>query len=163
MYRPQFVFPVSVAPCVDMRCQYSFDSTNLPAIASGVIPPTWNWNFKIPLVLDQDADFFIRGIEIAPTALQIGIVDSFGNALIDPGQGAGYDGQGLPPTMVPYVWGQTMGAGLVAMDGDNWGIYCPAGAAIGLYIGNFTPLAVDVISPIINIHGVKRFQKGNCK
>lgn len=163
MYRPQFVFPVSIEPCVDLRCQYSFDRTNVPALASGSVPASWPSNWKIPLVLDQDADLFIRGIVIAPTALRIGLVDPYNNPLIDPGQGPGFDGLGLPPTMVSYVWGQTMGAGLIAEDGDNWGIYCPAGAALGLYIGNFTPLAFDEPTPIINIHGVKRFQKGACR
>ena len=163
MYRPQFVFPVSIDPCRDMRCQYSFDWTNLPALAAGIVPATWNWSLKIPMVLDQDADFFIRGIVVSPTALEIGIVDAYNNSLVDPGQGPGYDGQGLPPTMVSYVWAQTMGAGLIAEDGDNWGIYCPAGAARGLYIGNFTPLGTDEPVPVINIHGVKRFQKGACR
>lgn len=160
MYRPQNVFPVAVDPCEDFRCTYSFDYSNVPMLAAGV-PTTFSNTTRIPLNLDRDADFFIRGIQVSPTLLEIGLTDPWNNPLVDPGQGMGFDNDGLPPYMRSYVWAQTCGAGLVILDGDNWGIYCRAGSVLGLYVNNDTGAAQD--SPVITIHGIKRYRKGACR
>ena len=135
MYRPQFVFPVST-DCIDQKSLYSFDQTNVPLLSSGLIPTDFPGNMRIPLPLDQDADVFIRAIQISPRPLKIGLLDPYNNSLLDAGQGPGFDLDGLPQTIYPYIWGQTNGAGIVVLEGDNWGVYCRAGSSLSLYLQN---------------------------
>ncbi len=153
MYRPQFPYPKSPAQCEDERCHYSFDSTNTPRFA-GLIPGNTTYT-KVPLVLDQDADFLIRGIQISPTTLLIGIEDTWRHPIIFP------TATGLPPVLQAPLWGQTDGAGIVTMESDNWGIYCPAAGCLLAYVQN--TLAGSVAGPVITIHGVKRFKGAQCK
>jgi len=160
MYRPEFAYPVAEPPCEDVRCSYSFDATNVPAIAAG-IPGNWVQSNRIPLQLDQDAPFLLRGIQIAETVLRIGLVDSQNLPLVDPGQGPGFDNDGLPPALEAYVWGSTNGAGLVALDSDNWGVWFPPGAVLGLYVGNTSGGLEN--PPIITLHGVKRYSRSKCR
>src|SRR5208337_4128525 len=109
MYRPQFVFPPAGKGCRDVKCHYSFDFTNSPALGS--IPDNNSVNQKIPLILDQDADFFLRAIQVypdgnvGPTAdLQIGLLDCFNNQLLDPLV------PGNPPVLYPYLcWSSSTG------------------------------------------------------
>lgn len=163
MYRPQFVFPPPGKGCQDRKCPYSFDSFNTPAL--GNIPNGNPVNVRIPLVLDQDADFFLRGVQIfvtavsaVPTTVQVGLLDCFGNQLIDPLLA------GNPPTLYPYLWSfssasPTGGGGIVTLDSDPWGIYCPAAGALAAYISNTAGFEVSVI---INLDGVKRYRGEQC-
>lgn len=57
-YRPQYSYPPPPAGWVDEDFVYEFDSINTPALAS---PP----QSKIPLVLQPDAEFHIRGMQIS--------------------------------------------------------------------------------------------------
>jgi hypothetical protein len=155
MYRPQFVYPDESKGCKNQRCIYSFDASNTPA---------WNGNIgagailqKIPLLLDQDADFFLRGIEVYGTLLSVGLEDAHGNSLLDPTL------PGLPPTLVPALWSSTGGAGLVALESDNWGIFCPAGGVLKAYIQNTTAAPISGTGLCINLHGIKRYSEDRCK
>ena len=139
---------------------YSFDATNVPSIAAG-IPKTWISSNRIPLQLDQDAPFLLRAIEVSPTLLSIGIVDPWNNPICDPGQGPGFDNNGLPPILVSYVWAQTDGAGLAILESTPWGLWLPAGAVLGVYFENDTN--ATIAAPVINLHGIKRYSKGGCR
>jgi len=153
MYRPQFAYPLTPAQCEDERCHYSFDGTNVPRF-QGNIPGLTTYT-KVPLVLDQDADFFIRGIQISPTTLLIGIQDPSGHPIVFP------TATGLPPVLQVPLWAQSDGAGLVTLDSDNWGIFCPASGCLLAYVQN--TLAGSVAGPVITLHGVKRFKGAGCK
>ena len=82
-YRPQFAFK-SPSDCEEQRCVYSFDSTNTPVLA-GVIAAGDSIS-RIPLPLDKDADFYLRGIctsDLVPAGLEIRIEDPRGHPLSD--------------------------------------------------------------------------------
>lgn len=156
MYRPQFVYPPAGKGCTDRKCTYSFDYTNTPALA---VPNNNVVNVKIPLILDQDADFFLRAIQVQvqndsnPNNFQLGLLDCFGNQLLDPLL------PGNPPTLYPYLWCQSSTGGIVTLDSDDWGIYCPAGGALSAYVQNTGGATADVF---INLHGVKRYRGAQC-
>lgn len=160
VYRPQFVFPDSAADCQDVRTHFSFDYSNVPLFASD-IPSSWNSNTRIPLVIDKDAPFLLRGIEVSPTSLGVGLLDPFNNPLLDNGQEIAGLGGGLPPFLPVEIWAGSAGLGVGALEGDNWGVFCPRGARFGLYLSNTTGGAVA--APVITLHGVKRYRKGDCR
>lgn len=153
MYRPQFVYPPTPKGCLDQRCSYSFDQSNTPyfngTIAAGALIQ------KIPLQLDQDAAFFIRAIEVQATGLLVGLEDTHVNPLLQP------TAQGQPPTLLPALWCEPDGAGIVALETDNWGIFCPAGGVLNAYISN--PTAGPIAGPVILLHGIKRYTGEQCK
>ena len=155
MYRPQFPYVQPAAPCVDQRCQYSFDSTNTPALLDNL--DTLTALSRIPLILDTDAPFFLRGITISKTDLMVRLEDCNSNPLSDQDNLtaiANYE--------YPDLYGNTDGAGLVALDSDMWGAFMPAGGAVLLYVYNPTSGSVSMADLVINLHGVKRFQGGGC-
>jgi len=163
MYRPQFVYPKAGPGCRDVACTYSFDVSNTPGL--GNIPNNSTVNVKIPLILDQDADFFLRGIQTLSTVtfgnpfnVRLGLLDCFNNQILDPVLA------GNPPTCYQYLWSQsaaspTGGGGIVTLDSDDWGIYCPAGGALGAYVQN---TSTGVASVIINLYGIKRYRGEKC-
>ena len=57
-YRPQYAYPPPPPGWRDEEFEYYFDQNNVPALA--VIPSN-----LIPLPLQQDAAYFIRGIQIS--------------------------------------------------------------------------------------------------
>ena len=57
-YRPQYAYPPPPLGYVDEEFEYYFDSTNTPALAH---PP----QAKIPLQLQPDGEFHLRGIQIS--------------------------------------------------------------------------------------------------
>jgi len=154
MYRPQFVYLGSPANTRDFRCTYSFDFSNVAAFASA-IPANNAYSNPIRLPLDQDADFFLRAIQIQETALFIGLLDPFNNQLIDPLV------PGNPPTLLPDLWAVVQNSELVVLESDNWGIYCPAGSQFTVYVQN--PTAAPIAAPIISLHGIKRYCGEVCK
>ena len=170
MYRPQFVYPDAygvIIPakdgkpayfCQDKRCTYSFDYTNTPSLSvvnNNVV------NLKIPLILDQDADFFLRAFQVnystvggvGTQLVQVGLLDCFNNQILDPLVA------GNPPVLYPYLWSESATGGIVTLDSDAWGIYCPAGGALGAYVNNQSGATASVI---INLHGVKRYRGAQC-
>jgi len=153
MYRPQFPYPPAPAGCQDLRCSYSFDSSNTPyfvgTIAAGVLIQ------QVPLPLDKDADFFLRGIQIQATTLLIGILDAGGHPILLP------SAAGLPPTLSVPLWAQCDGGPIVPLESDPWGIYCRAGSRLLANVQNSGALAVA--GPVITLHGVKRFKGVKCQ
>lgn len=151
MYRAQFAYPEASDDCRDQTCMYSFDGSNTPyfvSVAAG--DPGTN---KIPLVLDQDADFFLRAIRIPATSLRVVLEDCFLHGLVD--QNAATN-----QCLNPRFWAETDGAGLVALESDNWGIWCPAGGALIAYVQN--PTNAPITGLVVNLHGVKRYSRRRC-
>ena len=155
-YRPQFAFPLPDPPCEYQRCTYSFDGSNTPALV-GTLGAGLTLS-KIPLLMDTDALFLMRGFTVPVTALQFRLEDGNENPLSDSGnatQSTNYELQAL--------YSATDGAGLVALDSDDWGVYLPAGGAMLLYVYNPTAAPVDLGGLFLNLHGVKRYQGANCR
>jgi len=61
----------------------------------------------------------------------------------------------------PRFWCETDGAGLVPLESDNWGIWCPAGGTLIAYVQN--PTNAPITGLAINLHGVKRFTGARCQ
>jgi hypothetical protein len=153
-YRPQFAFPVANR-CDEQRCTYSFDGSNTPALVGNL--GAGLTLSKIPLLMDTDAPFLMRGFCVPGTSLQFRLEDGNENPLSDSGnstQSTNYE--------FPALYSETDGAGLVALDSDDWGISLPAGSAMLLYVYNPTAAPVDLGSLFINLHGVKRYQGARC-
>lgn len=149
-YRPQFAYPAPPNSCRDQNCMYSFDGSNTPSFISvAANDPGTN---KIPLILDQDADFLIRAIRITPSSLRVVLEDCFLHILVnqDPAN----------ECLNPQFWSQSDGAGLVALESDNWGIWCPAGGVLIAYVQN--PTNAPITGLVINVQGVKRYNGVRC-
>lgn len=146
MYRSQFPYLPPAGKCEAQRCTYSFDGSNTPALVSVAAGAVLT---KIPLRMDQDAPFFMKGIQVNPTGLQIRLEDCFDNPLLSDGF-----------VVSPSLWCQSDGAGVVPVESDEWGIYCPAGSTLLLYVTN--PTAGAITNLVINLHGDKWFAEGTC-
>lgn len=146
MYRPQFVYGPPGNGCNAMRCSYSFDGTNCPSLAS---IPAGQPLTKIPLAMDQDSAFVLRAIEIPNAGVQVRLEDAFENPLLTDGL-----------YIDPELWAASNGAGVVPLESDEWGIYCPAGSMLLLYVSN--PGGSPVGNFVINLHGEKWFPEGDC-
>lgn len=154
MYRPQFVYLDSPPNTKDVRTSYSFDQSNVAAF-QGTIAAGNAFSTPIALPLDQDADFFLRAVQIQATQLLVGLADLNNHPLIDPAQ------SGFPGMLIPDFWSSTDGAGIVAMESDNWGLFCPAGSSLLAYVQNST--AGPLSGPVITLHGIKRYCGDRCK
>ena len=154
MYRPQFVYLPSPPNTKDVRTSYSFDQSNVPTFV-GTIPAANAYSTQIPLQLDNDADFFLRAIEIKETVLLIGILDPMNNQLVDPLV------PGNPATLLPDLWASPDGAVIVPLESDNWGVFCSAGSSLIAYVQNST--GDPVAGPVITLHGIKRYCGDKCK
>lgn len=82
-YRPQF--PFSVPPDTqDKDFVHYFDQTNTPQLNNALSLAVGATILQIPLQLEGDAPFTIRGIKVnGPANFAIRIKDSFGNYLSD--------------------------------------------------------------------------------
>lgn len=149
-YRPQFAYAAPPNSCRDQNCMYSFDGSNTPSFISvAANDPGTN---KVPLILDQDADYLIRAIRITPSALRVVLEDCFLHILVS-----------QDPTnecLNPQFWSQSDGAGLIALESDNWGIWCPAGGVLIAYVQN--PTNAPITGLVINVQGVKRYNGVRC-
>lgn len=160
-YRPQFVYRPFAGKCDDQVCTYSFDGTNTPAlnppVGAGTLLPGRNIT-QIPLVMDRDADFFLRGLSLSLVGgLTIRLEDPFSNPLSDSGnriEVSNYE--------YPALFAATNGAGFAALDSDDWGVYCPAGSKWLLSIYNPTLVAQDLSLLVVNMHGIKRYPERQC-
>jgi hypothetical protein len=154
MYRPQFAFK-SPVNCEEQRCAYSFDQTNTPRLASILTPGSEI--LYIPLELDKDADFYLRGIQTtAQAALEFRLEDPKGNPLCDTGnvlQESNFQ--------YPGVYSQTNGAGIVTLDNaDDYGVFCQAGSR--LYLHLFNNGIANVGGLVVTLHGIKRYSGERC-
>ncbi len=156
MYRPQFAYPnASEAGCLEQRAHYSFDGTNTPALATIAAGAELS---KVPLKFDQDAPFFIRALQVSESVVLLRLEDCSGNPLLGNPQNAIFPDS--VPLDTPAQWCESGGAGLVPVESDEWGIYCPAGGTLFLYALN--PSAGEITDLVVNVHGVKWYKEGAC-
>ena len=156
MYRPQFAYEAaSQHGCLEQRCHYSFDGSNTPTLVSIAAGAQLS---KVPLKLDQDAPFFIRAIQVSESGVAIRLEDCDGNPLL--GNPANATFPDSVPLANPAQWCESDGAGVVPVESDKWGVYCPAGGTLLLYASNPTAGAVEGL--VINLHGVKWYREGAC-
>jgi hypothetical protein len=155
-YRPQFPYKLAPEGCTDQRCVYSFDYHNTPRLA--MVIPAGDQFLRIPLQLDKDADFFLRGFVTSSIAgIEIRLEDPRGHALSDI--------ENLDEEMnfqYPGLYSQSSGAGIVALDSDDYGVYCVAGSRLYLHIFNTSTVNVLLTPLVINLHGVKRYSGERC-
>jgi hypothetical protein len=165
MYRPQFAFK-SPADCEEQRCVYSFDFTNIPWLATNLAAGA---NIqRIPLLLDKDADFYLRGISTMPLpspgpqfqgdGLEFRLEDPKGHALSDTEnriEESNYQ--------YPELYSEMDGAGIVTLDNcDDYGVYCQAGSRLYLYLLNNSTAAIALNVFVLNLHGIKRYSGERC-
>ena len=70
-YRPQSVYPDPPEGWEDTDFVYYFDPVNTPALGGGL--PAGETIQKIPLQLQPDADFYLRGIQISGNTGRLGL------------------------------------------------------------------------------------------
>ncbi len=155
MYRPQFVYAVASSPCEDQRCTYSFDSVNIPTFTGTLAPGQQSG--RIPLRLDKDADFFLRGLS-QQGRVSIRLEDSKGNALSD-----SENRLQAQNFMLAVEYGLTGGAGFVALESGPEGVRMPAGGNFALYIFNPSNATINLSDCVVNLHGIKRYPGGLCE
>jgi hypothetical protein len=156
MYRPQFVFPLSPSPCEDQRAQFSFDRTNLPAVATGTLAPGLRTG-RIPLQMDKDADFYLRGITSE---------GGFSFRLEDPDRNPLSDSENAVESSnyeLPAEYSVNTGAAIATLESGGPGVYAPANGRFYLYLYNATAGTLELPTFAINLHGVKRFTSPGCK
>lgn len=155
MYRPQFAYPLPEPPCNDQTVIYGFDGTNTPALV-GTLGAGLSLS-KIPLLIDTDAPFFLRAFRVPATGLMVRLEDANDNPLSDCenlAQQRNFE--------FPALFSETDGAGWVALDSDDWGIFLPAGGAPLVYVYNPTAAPINLNTLFINLAGVKRYPGGTC-
>ena len=166
MYRPQFAYETPPG-CRDEEFTYFFDGSNTPMLAQNFNGQTVN---NIPLVLQQDAPFYWRGIKIqmaffespegppvfshfiAPPQTFLKFQDCYQNDLSGGflrateygfGQNPWTIGPDTVPTGPPFL-----------LDPE---IYCPAGGYILLSIMNVLP--ANIVRLEVALLGIKRFRE----
>jgi hypothetical protein len=157
MYRPQFPY-ITPSGCQDQRCPYSFDLTNTPALTGSL--PAGQSIHGVPLPIDKDADYYLRGVQSSDLGLgfQFRLEDPLGHPLSDT--------DNVLNTInfeFPALYSATDGAGIVALDSDDWGIFCQKGSVLKLYLNNNSTNAVDLTQFVITLHGVKRYSGEMCR
>ncbi len=159
MYRPQFAYPVPPKECVDQRFHYSYDFTNTPYLNSGSLAAGAH-SGRIPLQMDQDADFYLLALQHQPNGLQLRLETPFADPLSDSGNSVESTNY-----VLPALYDQVDGAALVTIEGDTngWGgIYCPRGGVLNLYLNNPTAASIVLTLVILTLHGKKRYPREYC-
>ncbi len=162
MYRPQF--PYATPPkCEDQRCVYSYDQTNTPVLTGTLA--AGSDKSRIPLLLDRDADFFLRGISTTDVGgnplgalLTLRLEDPSGNPLSD-----SENSLQITNYQITALYSATDGAGIVALDSDEWGVFCQQGSRLYLYLYNAGVGTFDLTNLVVNLHGIKRYTGDSCK
>lgn len=155
MYRPQSAYPIPPAPCDDQRCVYSFDSTNLPTFLRTMGPGASAG--RIPLRLDKDADFYLRGLS-STGLIAYRLEDTNGNQLSDwlnVRESTNYE--------LPQEFSDTAGFGIAPLESGAGGVFGPAGGNFLLYLFNPTVASINLVTCVLNLHGVKRYSREVCK
>ncbi len=165
MYRPQFAYLPAVPPCEDQPCIYSFDKTNVPSFA-GVTLSAGAITGRIPLRLDDDADFYMRAIRMTGLSGP----DAFGAISIrleDPGLGnplSDSDDQTLGTNYELRLMYATCDGPLlrsiVTKESGAGGVFAPAGGNFGLYLYNSSTADILLDSLSIQLIGIKRYPGG---
>jgi hypothetical protein len=155
IYRPQFAY-ATPGGCRDEDFIYAFDGSNTPLLNQDVSGQTIG---NIPLILQQDAPFYWRGIKVGlrqPTEyvlpnVNVQFQDCYQNNLSDdlvPATQYGFSQNPLAfssavLTGPPYV-----------LDSE---IYCPPGGYILLFLQAPVLSAVSLLQ--VSLYGVKRFKE----
>jgi len=159
MYRPQFAYATPDG-CRDDEFTYFFDGSNTPLLNQDVSGLTLR---NIPLVLEQDAPFFWRGIKVdyivgpgggpAIPDLAVKFQDCYQNDLSDgliPVTQYAYPSNPVHFNSADYTGAPT------PLDPE---IYCPPGGYILLDLQ--APVLTNPAFVIVTLYGVKRFKE--CK
>lgn len=152
MYRPQFAYS-TLPGCKDEDFPYFFDGSNTPFLnrsISGLSIP------NIPLILDQDAPFYWRGLKIdmrttgaVPPNVNVKLRDCYQNDLSDGLVPATQ--YGFPQNPVTFN-GQNYTGAPVPLEPE---IYCPRGGVILLFLS--APSLANPSYLSVTLFGVKRF------
>lgn len=162
MYRPQFAFK-SPADCEEQRCVYSFDLTNTPWLATTLA--AGDNISRIPLLLDKDADFYLRGISTPDVGGSDNNLPGLEFRLEDPKGHPLSDIENLAVEInyqYAALYSATDGAGIVVQDADDWGVFCQAGSRLYLYLLNNSANPIALTTFVVNLHGVKRYSGERC-
>ena len=155
MYRPQFAYPTP-DNCFDQRFHYAYDQSNTPYLTTTLAAGAHTG--RIPLQMDQDAPFFFLGLQQAGiSGLQIRLETPHGEPLSDSG-----NVQETTNYVYPALYSQTDGAALVTLESDAWGIFCPRGGVLNLYLNNPTAAPIDLTGGQLTLHGKKRYPVEYC-
>lgn len=164
-YRPQFVPRSTPKGFHDVDFVHFYDANTTPVL--GMTIGAGAEKMDIPLYLENDADFILRGIRVllVVTSEEAGAVAARVQ-FREPAGGRFLSSQ--PPALPPVLSQSYLGQGLnvtptgafefpmVPMDPE---IVCPAGSAFLAYLYN--PLAVaGMVSGFIAFFGVKRYANG---
>lgn len=160
MYRPQFAYSTPEG-CEDQRCHYSFDGSNTPTLRGNLAAGTFL--FGIPLPMDNDADFYLRGFQLEPSGLMLRLEDPHDNPLSDSGNLVPAAGTQFDNYEHPALYGEPDGAGIVTLESDEWGVFCPRGGRFLLHVFNPTAAPIALATIIVNLHGVKRYSGEKCR
>src|ERR1039458_195113 len=144
-YRPQFAY-APIPDCDEQRCSYSFDPSNLPAIA-GVTLAAGALSGRIPLKFDLDADFYVRALSNTNPGLSMRIEgsgpgdpwsDNENDTSLFPGANfvrlAQYSDIGLTKSRF----------GLCTLESGLRGIFIPGGGTISLFLFNHYTAGVSL-------------------
>ena len=154
MFVPQYAYPRAPGKCDDQRFTYSYDSNNLPSFTGVLL--AGQQTGRIPLSLDKDADFYLRAINIQGR-VAVRIEDPEDNPLSDsdnPTQAQNF--------MLPAEYGDSSGAGVVALETGADGVYGPAGGNFMLLLANLGTTTIELTTCAITLHGVKRYSEKVC-
>ena len=152
MYRPQFAYS-TLPGCKDEDFVYFFDGSNTPFLNQSVSALSIPY---IPLILDQDAPFYWRGIKIdmrttgaVPPNVNVKLRDCYQNDLSDGLVPATQ--YGFPQNPVTFN-GQNYTGAPVPLEPE---IYCPRGGVILFFFEAPTLANSSYLS--VTLFGVKRF------
>jgi len=152
MYRPQFAYS-TLPGCKDEDFVYFFDGSNTPFLNQSVSALSIPY---IPLILDQDAPFYWRGIKIdmrttgaVPPNVNVKLRDCYQNDLSDGLVPATQ--YGFPQNPVTFN-GQNYTGAPVPLEPE---IYCPRGGVILFFFEAPTLANPSYLS--VTLFGVKRF------
>ena len=165
MYRPQFAYATPEG-CRDDEFTYSFDGSNTPLLNQNISGLTLR---NIPLVLEQDAPFFWRGIKVGvlgsssagcpPVTTVAYQFPDFAMKFQDCYQNDLSDGfvpatqYGFPQNPVAFLGSLLTGPPTV-LDPE---IYCPPGGYI--LLGIQVPTLAIACYLVVTLYGVKRFKE----
>jgi len=150
-YRPQFPFKRS--PCLEQRCMYSFDATNLPVFTGTLL--NGQITSRIPLHLDKDSEFVLRAV-VTQGPISIRLETPGGDPLGDSDNAQVSTNYNLPTEYCSSV------AGVVPLEGGE-GVESPDGANYLLYMYNGTGRTINLNTCVVNLHGLKRYPSEVCR
>ena|ERR1035441_1398666 len=160
-YRPQFAY-APIPDCDEQRCSYSFDPSNLPAIA-GVTLAAGALSGRIPLKFDLDADFYVRALSANNPELSMRIE---GSGPGDPWSDNENDTSLFPGanfvrlSQYSDIGPQNGRFGLCTLESGIRGIFIPGGGTISLFLFNHGNAAQQLMNFRLVLHGVKAYRKG---